>query len=135
MGKEHFVGTWRLVSVEGQGPNGGVTYPMGVLMYDANGKVGVQVMNPDRPAFASDVAIDATPDEKQSAYASYTAYYGSYEVNDAEKYVTHHVEGSLFPNWIGRPQQRSFEFSDNRLTLSLIGPENVHVAVVWERTT
>ena len=135
MRKEHFVGTWRLVSVERQSPTSDVTYPMGVLMYDANGKMAVQVMNPDRPAFATGDRLNATPDEIQSAYASYTAYYGSYEVSDTEKIVTHHIEGSLFPNWIGGPQQRSFEFSDNRLTLSLIGPGNMRVAVVWQRTT
>ena len=51
MGKEQFIGTWRLVSLEIRGPDGEVMYPMGqnprgVLMYDANGEMAVQLMNP-----------------------------------------------------------------------------------------
>ena len=119
MGKEQFIGTWRLVSFEARGPDGEMTYhmgqnPGGVLMYDANGKMAVQFMKSDRPAFASGDRLNATSDEIQSAYAGYGAYYGSYEVNDAEKIVTRHVEGGLNPNVAGRAQQRSFEFSGNR---------------------
>ena len=46
---------------------------------------------------------------------SYTSYFGPYTVNEAEGYVTHHLEGSLSPGGRGRDNQRFYEFSGNQL--------------------
>ena len=50
--------------------------------------------------------------------AGYIAYYGAYEVDEANGQVTHQVVGALFPNWIGDIQTRNFEFEGDRLRLS-----------------
>jgi len=105
-------------------------------MYDANGHVSVHMMRRDRPAFASGDLHDGTPMEIKSAFEGFVAYYGAYEVNQDEGTVTHHIEGSLFPNWVGLAQRRFFEFSGNRLTLStppiLVGGQQVTAVLIWE---
>jgi len=140
--KEQFIGTWKLVSLEFQRSDGQLTYPMGrdavgIVMYDANGHMSVQIMRPDRPAFASGDQLDGTPMEIKSAFEGFVTYYGIYEVNQEEGTVTHHLEGSLFPNWVGSAQRRFFEFSGNRLTLStppiLFGGQQVTGVLIWER--
>jgi len=106
-------------------------------MYDANGHVSVHIMRPDRPAFASGDQLEGTPVEIKSAFEGFIAYYGAYEVNQEEGIVTHHVEGSLFPNWVGSAQRRFFEFSGNRLTISTppipMGGEKIVGLLIWER--
>jgi hypothetical protein len=44
------------------------------------------------------------------------AYAGRYSFSGDR--VIHHVELSLFPNWVGTDQQRSVELSGDRLILS-----------------
>ena len=142
MGKEQFIGTWKLVSSEFRHSDGQLTYPfgrdaVGIIMYDANEHMSVQVMRPDRPAFASGDYLKGTPMEIKSAFEGFIAYYGVYEVNQKESTVTHHVEGSSFPNWVCSAQRRFFEFSGNRLTIStppiLVGVQQVTVVLIWER--
>ena len=142
MGKEQFVGTWKLVSSEFRRSDGEVTYPMGrnasgMLMYDASGHMSVQIIRPDRPTFASGDQLKGTLEEIKSAFEGCVAYFGTYEVNEEKGSVTHHVEGSSFPNWVGTDQRRFFEFYGNRLTLSTppapFGGEHVTALLVWER--
>jgi hypothetical protein len=47
---------------------------------------------------------------------SYVSYCGRYEVRGES--VFHHVEMSLFPNWVGTQQERYFQFAGDRLILS-----------------
>jgi len=142
MGKEQFIGTWKLVSSEFRRSDGGVTYPMGrnasgMLMYDASGHMSAQIIRPGRPAFASGDQLKGTPEEIKSAFEGCVAYFGTYEVNEKKGTVTHHVEGSSFPNWVGTDQRRFFEFCGNRVTLSTppasFGGEHVTALLVWER--
>jgi len=73
-----------------------------------------QVMNVERPVFTSDEKFNFGKDEEvRKAYEGYIAYYGKYEINEKEKYVSHFVEGSLIPNWVGSTQIRYFEFDGN----------------------
>jgi hypothetical protein len=54
-----------------------------------------------------------------------------------EDRVVHHVEVSLFPNWVGSAQVRHYELAGNRLTLStaplLQGGRERRAYLVWER--
>jgi len=106
-------------------------------MYDASGHMSVQIMRPDRPAFASGDHLKGTPEEIKSAFKGFVAYYGTYEINEEEGTVTHHLEGSLFPNWVGTELKRFFEFSGNQLTLSTppmpMGGQQVTGVLLWER--
>ena len=53
------------------------------------------------------------------AAAGYLAYAGTYEVHG--DVVNHHVEVSLFPNWVGGVQQRLVAWEDGDLVLSSVG--------------
>jgi lipocalin-like protein len=136
------VGTWRLVSNEQHGPDGTVTeiwgsHPRGRLMYDAGGRMSVQLMNPARKNFASEDRLAGTPEEVRQAFEGYLAYFGSYTLNAKEGMVIHHVEGSSFPNLIATAQRRLFTLSGNRLTLRtppmLRGGRTSTYVLVWER--
>ena len=142
MAKEQFVGTWKLISSEFRLSDGQVIYPLGrnavgMLMYDASGHMSAQLMRPDRPVFASGDLGSGTPAEVKSAFEGFTAYFGTYKVDEGNAAVIHQVEGSLFPNWVGGDQVRFYKFSRNRLTLSTppipAGSQQVTGFLIWER--
>lgn len=134
-----FVGAWKLVAIEGRQ----VTRRdrIGLLMYDTTGHMAVQIMPPDRPKFASADRRQGSQEEIKAAFAGYTAYFGPYEVNEADGVVTHHLEGSIFPNEVGRDNIRYYEFSGDRLTLipttmvdgKLTPKSSATVRLIWER--
>ena len=105
MVKEQFIGAWELRSVEFRHSDGQLTYPMGrdvvgMGMY-TSGHFSGQIMRSARPAFTSGDQLKGTPTEVKSAFEGYIAYYGTYEINQEEGTVTHHVEGSLFQTgWV-----------------------------------
>ena len=123
MKEKQFVGTWKLVSAEARSADGQVLQvygenPRGVIMYDAAGNVSVNLMRSDRPAFSVADKAKSAPQEAKSAIETYEAYFGAYEVDEAQRMVIHHVEGSLLPNWTGSDQIRFYDFSNGHLTLS-----------------
>jgi hypothetical protein len=70
MGKEEFVGTWKLVSAEYRLTDGEILklYDTGILMYDAQGKMSVQLMQHNRTAFAKSDRLGGTPEEIRTAF-------------------------------------------------------------------
>ncbi|MEE9538093.1 MAG: lipocalin-like domain-containing protein, partial [candidate division NC10 bacterium] len=131
--KEQFVGTWKLVAYEV-----GASLPMGrdsvgLLTYGADGRMSLQVMRFDRPKFLASGGKEGgyesgTAEEVMSAYRGYIAYFGTYEVSEEGRFVTHHIEGSLFPNWVGRGQIEFFELSGDQLTFG-VDP----IRYIWKR--
>jgi hypothetical protein len=139
---QRFIGTWKLVTSEFRTSDGKVTYPLGekavgMLMYDSGGRMAAQLMRPDRPKFASGDMRGGTPEEIEAAAEGYVAYFGTYEVDDRKGTIVHHVEASLFPNWLGQDQMRFFEFSADLLTLKtpsiLSGGQEITGVLVWKR--
>ena|SRR5436309_13467608 len=127
---KRFLGTWRLVSITADGktdPKRGL-HPTGLIHYDANGYMAVQIM-PDRvrPTFAG---AEPTPDEAKTAIIGYTAYFGTYTLNEKAGTVTHHRTGNINPGGLGDFVRR-YEFApDGRLILR--PTENMN-ALTWER--
>ena len=119
-----FIGAWTVASWELRPTQGGEPYyPLGkdctgLLIYSADGHMSVVLSKPGRAPFETPFLFEGTPAEKIAAMESYTSYAGRYEVREKEGKVIHHVEYSLFPNWIGTAQERFFEFGQGRLTLS-----------------
>jgi hypothetical protein len=116
------VGTWRFVSMEARSPEGQVIYPYGEnifgrLIYTADGFMSVLLMNLDRPRFGSDDPMAGTAEEIEAAFRGFDAYCGTYTIDEERATVTHHIQASKFPNWIGTDQVRSFESRDGRLVL------------------
>ncbi|HEY7546538.1 MAG TPA: lipocalin-like domain-containing protein, partial [Blastocatellia bacterium] len=117
-----FVGAWKLVAVEDDLPGGDVIYPYGrdaagLLIYDASGKMSVQIMKRDRAPLSSNDSLDAPAEEIKTAVEGFTSFFGAYEVDPTAGIITHHVEGHLFPASVGKALKREFEFSGNRLVL------------------
>jgi len=142
MRKNEFVGTWKLVSFEMRRSDGQVVYPftknvVGVVSYDAKGNMSVQLMLPERPAFAINDQMRGTSEEIKAAFEGYVAYFGTYKIDEEKGTVTHHVKGSMFPNFVGLDMVRFFEFSGNRLTLRAPPIQAGGIAVtsllIWER--
>lgn len=67
--------------------------------------------------------------------STYISYAGTYEVH--EDYVLHHIEVSLFPNWVGGTQKRFFERDGDRLTLIsppiVLQDQSVTYHLVWQK--
>jgi hypothetical protein len=134
------VGGWRLVSWENRATDGQVTYPMGIdalgaLLYTADARFSVTISRRGRKGFAAGDLLSGTSEEKARAVEGFVAYAGRYSFHGDR--VIHHVELSLFPNWVGTDQERSVELAGNRLILSaspllLAGKPQVP-RLVWER--
>jgi hypothetical protein len=136
------VGTWRLVSFESRTTGGEIRRPLGPaakgqLLYDAAGHMSAHLMDPDRPPFASGDLTRGSDAEVRAAMAGYIAYYGTYTLDLSRGVVTHHVQGALFPNWIGGDQVRYVRLDGDRLTITTppirIGGEDSTTVLVWER--
>ena len=134
------VGAWRLVSWENQAADGQVTYPMGpdpngYVIYAADGRFSVTISRRGRAGFAAGDLLSASAEEQVRAVEGFVAYAGRYSFHG--DHVIHHVELSLFPNWVGTDQQRWVELAGDRLILSaspllLAGKQQVP-RLVWER--
>jgi Lipocalin-like domain len=134
------VGAWRLVSWENQAADGQVTYPMGAdalgyVIYTGDGRFSVTISRRGRAGFAAGDLLGGTTEEKARAMESFVTYAGRYSFHGDR--VIHHVELSLFPNWVGTDQQRSVELSGDRLILSasplLLAGKQQLPRLVWQR--
>lgn len=128
------VGAWELVAYEAITHDGGETeHPLGddaagLLVYTDGGRMSVQIMRRHRPRWTS-----RTPPSAEG----YLAYAGRWEADESARTVTHHVELSLLPNWIGRAQVRAAELEGDRLRLTAppdrIGGREAVARLAWRR--
>ncbi|MEE2776900.1 MAG: lipocalin-like domain-containing protein [Acidobacteriota bacterium] len=130
-----FQGAWKLVSIESRTPDGEVTPtenpPLGFIMYDPAGYMGVVIQGLERQPYAGD---SATADEALAAVTSYTAYFGSFTVDAEAGIVTHHLVGAMNPGWTGSDFPRHYTFEGDRLTLQPPAGESGNtVHLTWER--
>jgi hypothetical protein len=131
--RDRFIGTWKLVSIESAESRLFGGNPVGVLMYDADGNVAVQIMRNPRPDLAGGPAFPPAK-EVQAAYKGYYAYYGTWEVNEQQGTITHHLDGSLRPGDVGKDFVRAYKFTGNQLALTPL--ENLAASdscLTWER--
>ncbi len=129
-----FVGTWELVAFEEEQPDGQLAYPYGndargLLMYDASGRMAVQIMRRERQPFTSEDWQEVSGVEIKSAVSGFTAFWGRFTVDEASRTVIHQVEGHVLPNSVGKALPRSYEFSGNRLILKPAPNRRV----IWQR--
>ena len=93
--------------------------------------MGVTIMQPDRPPYAGN---QPTHLEALASYSTYTSYFGTFTVNEAEGFVTHHLEGSLNTHGAGSDYKRFYTFSGNRLTLQPPAGDNGNqTELTWEK--
>ena len=135
------IGTWKLISWENRSvADGKVSYPfgkdaVGYIMYTQDGYMSVAMMRSNRLKFAAGDLLSGSTEEKAQAAGTYVSYCGRYEFRGDT--VIHHVELSLFPNWVGVEQERLVEVRGDRLTLStrpiLLGGMQRTAHLIWER--
>ena len=134
--------TWRLLDCYGKWTDGRITYPYGEhaegqLMYNDHGSFSGQIAGSGRPVFESGNLLKGTAEEIKKAFEGYIAYYGTYEVDENNSQITHHVENGLFPNWVGNNQTRTYEFEGKNLRLNtqpIKGAKaDLTVTLLWER--
>lgn len=127
-----FLGTWRLVETTADGkvrPERGVN-PVGIITYHESGWMAAQIQ-PDRPPVSMS-GKEPTGDEAKAALFGYTAYFGTFTVDEKRKVVTHHRKGSVSPGWNQRPEfERAYEFvGEDHVILRPVGNKN---ELIWER--
>jgi len=117
-----------------------ISYPLGrdavgYIMYNQDGYMFVAIMRPNREKFAAGDLLSGSTEEKAHAASTYVSYCGQYEFQGDT--VVHHVDVSLFPNWVGVEQERLVELRGNQLTLStrpiLLGGMQQSAHLIWER--
>ncbi len=130
-------GTWSVVSAVEEkagnrtdffGPN-----PRAMMMFDGNGHFMQIIMRDDLPRIAANGRALATEQEAEAVLGGSTAYYGTYTVPSEGKLVLR-VERSIFANWNGMEQQRTFAVNGDELTMA--NPANFNagdVRTVWRR--
>ena len=108
-------GTWHLVewtvTVDDT-----VTRPFGgkaegLLTYTDDGRMWATLQRRDRGKLGTGTLAAATAEQRAAAAAGYLAYAGRYTLDDGR--VTHHVEVSLFPDWVGDEQIRQIGWTDD----------------------
>ncbi len=131
-----FAGAWTLVKIERFDADGELLAPpiedrVGYLIYDPAGYMGVTIMQPDRRPYASN---QRTPEEALASYSTYTSYFGTVNFNEAEGFLTHHLEGSLNTRGAGSDYKRFYTLSGNRLTLQPpAGANGDKTHLTWEK--
>jgi hypothetical protein len=122
--KKQLVGTWLLVSAETTNADGSKLLPFGpnpkgMLVMDVKGNYISLNISSSLPAVASNNRMSETADENKAITQGSLASYGTYTVDEAEKMVVLHLDGSTFPNWAGTEQKRPIK--------SISGGELVYV--------
>src|SRR4051812_32988670 len=121
------IGTWRIVEFADLDNDGKWIYwfgehPRGYFVYDATGHVHIQIMKvpPVAPFPESnwDKGKPPSPEHALAAYTAYGAYFGTYTVDATKRVVTHHVEGSLQPDYTDTDQPRPFKLVGDRLEIT-----------------
>jgi hypothetical protein len=136
-----FVGTWRLLDYSFIHDDGVVEKPWGTdvrgyLLYSAEGYMSGNLSPARRRRGVIERigdSIDAGGRPRRNR--RYIAYTGRYTVEGGT--VTHHVEASLFPHWVGRPEVREYTFEGDTLTLRTgplkHGRHTMVAQLIWQR--
>ena len=143
------VGTYSLVTTEvkdaatgkwSQTPN---FNSIGYITYSDTGHMGVHIMPKIRAKFASNIP---TGEEAKAALQGYTAYFGSFTVDEKGKFVVHHRVGQINPGgevdakrfYDFVPDPRDPKGGNERLILTPApagggGKDNATNRLIWER--
>jgi Lipocalin-like domain len=122
---QRIVGTWQLMTRTVSRADGTTIVdpvlgekPTGRLIYDAGGAMSLQMMRTGRKDAISSPA-NARDKANPRVMLGYDSYFGRYTVDEQAGTVTHHVDGSLFPEDLGEDWVRPFTLEGDTLTLRL----------------
>ena len=139
------LGTWRLVSLVDTMKDGSSgpaikygPHAQGFIMYEPDGHMCAQIMNPDRPSWKD--PDNPTNEEKLAAFQGFIAYCGKYKLDAEHSTVTHYPSVAWMPPYVGSTQPRPFRIDGKRLIItpaidSILRNEGIVKRVLtWERT-
>jgi hypothetical protein len=130
-----FIGTWKLADYSFLHEDGRVEKPwgdnvVGYLLYSAEGYMSGNLSPAGRRH-----NVEGSESQKARRKRDYIAYAGPYTVEGNT--VTHHVEVSLFPNWLGTAQLRYHKREGDTLILRTppipSGDGVVAVQLTWHK--
>ena len=139
---EDIEGLWRLQSMEQRYDDGRVIYPFGRdvegrIFYGADKSMFCAIQKGGRTPFTTGKQWTADAAEKARAYEDYLTYCGRCEMEGDT--VTHHIEISLYPDWIGKHQVRKLQFVGGLLHITARLEDNTPEArtslLIWERAS
>jgi hypothetical protein len=139
--RDRIVGTWKLVSTE-EIAKDGTTRPFaafgpharGFLMYQRDGHMCAQLVNPDRPKSA-DPPHNATGEKVVAAEGTF-AYCGRYEIDVKQEWIIHLPEVATAPGYVGSRQIRPYRLQGDHLIFSDVEKNDPSIArwrIVWEK--
>lgn len=122
--RDRIVGSWELTQRTVTRAAGEVVQdpilgaqPIGRLFYAGSGHMSLQMMRQGRAG-----ALTTPEDPAQAAnprvITGYDSYFGTFTVDEAAATVTHHIQGSLFPEDLGKDFTRRFRLDGDRFELS-----------------
>ena len=135
--RAQLIGHWRLIGSEqvreGEAPVLSLgPSPAGMISYTADGHMLAQLSSTIRPKVR---AADATAEQQRELLRSYTAYFGTFDVDETTRTVTHHRDGSQVPG--ERDFVRAIDLRGNRLVLTtpttLVDGKKRFARITWER--
>src|SRR5438034_6166529 len=112
--EQKIIGTWKLVYSAEIDSTGNKVYPLGTdaigfIIYDAYGKMAVQISKKERQPFNREESVVIAKD--------YLAYFGRYEIDTANELVRHFIEGHILPDNVGKILERKYHFFENKMSL------------------
>lgn len=132
---DEFVGTWLLVHIQERNESGdwvisdSTVGSYGYINYSANGYMSFQSERPGGPDFTNKNILDFTIEELRVLLTSYGAYFGTYEIDQQTKTVTHNIIGNVIRSRAGTSTSRTYAFNESQLTLTTNG----RLRYVWRK--
>ena len=143
--KDKFIGAWNLVIYQIRTIDGQVLEEfdfIGYLMYSKEGYMSVQTMEPNLPKFQNDYPEDLDGESIEvikAAFKGSRGYFGTYTINEEKGIITHYIEGSHIPNWVGMDFERFYKFLGDQLELTTRPFQSkdteMFYYLIWERLT
>jgi hypothetical protein len=133
------VGRWRLASWSAQTADGAVTHPFGEsaqgsVVYTPGGWMSGTLAHGDRANLATRDVVGVSRELRAATLPTYVSYCGMYEIDG--DVVVHHVEMSVFQDWVGTDQKRQFKLSGDELVLRFameVGGQETQNFLRWTR--
>lgn len=106
-------------------------HPQGMMMVDAAGRYAIQIYRPGRPRFAAGEKAKGTSDELRTALIGASTHFGRVRVDRAAHTLVFEIAASVYPNWEGTRQVRSYQLRDGVLTYAVPAAASGNGTIAW----
>jgi hypothetical protein len=119
--RDQFVGAWELVSCNPSNPTTAFacgTNPNGIHFLDASGRYATMIAARGRPKASVLGNREGTSAEDYKAMTKgFVANFGTWSFSEADKTITYHIDGALFPNVEGTEGKAPVSVSGDELKI------------------